>query len=136
MSEIITPDDVTTLVPSAAPEWHDLLIAAANSAAARKAPCLLDDTTPGITGLRAEAKLIILRAIERLTETKDWIRAETRGPFSLSYVTGGRGLLDTDDLSALAGLCSATSVGALPAGSFPRASDYDPLFARPRGWLR
>lgn len=120
-------------VPGLAEPWRSIFFDAANSAVQRLAPCLV--TGVGDEGRRAEAKLIVLRAIERVRQTPAFVKSQTAGPFSVTYVTGGRGLLDVDDRAALTALCERDGlVGA--RGAFPPAVSYDRLFVPPpsRGW--
>lgn len=132
MADLLTSED-HQMVPGLVGPWQELFFDAANSAVARLAPCLIDDAA---TGRRAEAKLIVLRAIERVRNTPEFARSQTAGPFSVTYITGGRGILDKDDRAALAALCDTTSTGGAQ-GSFPVPDDYSYLFARPgrRSWF-
>lgn len=135
MVDVLTPDDLAEIVPGISDRWAQTLLKAANAGARRLAPCLRADVVD--EGLLAEARVILLHSIERITSSRSWVRSETRGPFSISYVTGGRGLFDDDDRAALAALCSATpSSSGMPRGSFPEPDNYDNLFARPgrAGW--
>jgi len=129
---LLTEED-HKLLPGLTDPWLSIFIDAANSAAARLAPCVTE--TGADSGLRAEAKLIVLRAIERVRGTPEYARSQTAGPFSITYITGGRGILDKDDRAALQDLCERTGAGSA-RGSFPEPDNYDPLFARPgrRGW--
>lgn len=132
MADLLTEDDYG-LVPGLTEPWRSIFINAANSTVNRLAPCL---TTPDADpGRRAEAKLIVLRAIERVRQTPEFIRSQTAGPFSVTYVTSGRGVLDRADRAALAALCEASVAGGA-RGSFPPPDDYERLFARPspRRW--
>lgn len=128
MADLLTEED-HQLVPGLAEPWLSIFFDAANSAVGRLAPCL---TGAGAdSGRRAEAKLIVLRAIERVRQTPEFARSQTAGPFSVTYITSGRGVLDKEDRAALAALCeSAPSSGA--RGSFPDPDCYDRLFVRPR----
>ena len=128
MADLITAGDLEKVVPGLSDPWPAVLLAAANSKIAREVPCLVAPDVP--PGVQAEAKLIVFRAIERLTETRDWIRSETTGPFSVTYVTNGRGLLTATDLAELQALCGgpAPSRGGLPRGNFPLAPDLHGLF--------
>lgn len=130
--DLLTPED-RQLVPGLTEPWQSIFFDAANSVVNRLAPCLTSpDADPG---RRAEAKLIVLRAIERVRQTPEFIRSQTAGPFSVTYVTSGRGVLDRDDRAALAALCEAAIKGG-PRGAFPAPDEYGPLFARPsrRRW--
>lgn len=133
MADLLTEED-HALVPGLVEPWLSIFFDAANSAVARLAPCLTAEGAD--SGRRAEAKLIVLRAIERVRQTPEYIRSQTAGPFSVTYITGGRGVLDKADRAELAGLCDAPSTGGA-RGSFPVPDDYSALFARPgrRGWL-
>lgn len=131
MADLLTAED-HQLVPGLTDPWLSIFIDAANSAVSRLAPCLTADAAD--KGRRAEAKLIVLRAIERVRQTPEFVRSQTAGPFSVTYITGGRGVLDKDDRAALAALCDAPSSGGA-RGSFPEPERYDDLFAHPRrGW--
>lgn len=128
MADLLTDGD-HELVPGLTGPWQSIFFDAANSAVDRLAPCL---TTAGAdTGRRAEAKLIVLRAIERVRQTPEFARSQTAGPFSVTYITGGRGILDKEDRAALAALCDSPAPGGA-RGSFPPPDSYDYLFARPR----
>ena len=132
MPDLIIKSDLVTAVPGLTGPWADLFVAALNSQISRVVPCLVADAAdPGVV---AEAKLIVFQAVQHVTETPRWVKSETTGPFSVTYVTGGRGILDGADLAALVGLCGSTVAPAVgPLGSFPVPDDYSRLFARP-GW--
>lgn len=133
MADLLVSDTDGALVPGLADPWLSIFFDAANSAVSRLAPCLTVDGAD--SGRRAEAKLIVLRAIDRVRNTVDFARAQSAGPFSVTYVTGGRGVLDKEDRAALSALCDAPSAGGA-RGAFPVHDDYSYLFARPgrRGW--
>lgn len=128
MADLLGPADYE-LVPGLTEPWLSIFFDAANSAVDRLAPCLTE--LGADTGRRAEAKLIVLRAIERVRQTPEFVRSQTAGPFSVTYITSGRGVLDKEDRAALAALCDSTSTGGA-RGSFPAPDCYDHLFARPR----
>lgn len=129
MAELFTSNELAVAIPGLPATWTVLFHAAANSAVLRIAPCL---GMPGADeGARAEAKLIAFRAIDRLMGAPAYAQAETRGPFSITYITGGRGILDADDKAALKALCSTTAPSAGPLGDFPEPDYYDHLFMRP-----
>lgn len=128
MADLLGPADYA-LVPGLTEPWLSIFFDAANSAVDRLAPCLTE--VGADTGRRAEAKLIVLRAIERVRQTPEFVRSQTAGPFSVTYITSGRGVLDKDDRAALAALCDSTSTGGA-RGSFPDPDCYAHLFARPR----
>ena len=132
MADLIDKTELAEAVPGLTDPWADLFVAALNSQISRVAPCLVADAAdPGVV---AEAKLIVFQAVQHVTETPRWVKSETTGPFSVTYVTGGRGILDGADLAALVGLCGSTVAPAVgPLGSFPVPDDYSRLFARP-GW--
>lgn len=127
MVDLLTPEDYN-LVNVSEP-WKTIFIEAANSAVARLAPCLVGIDAD--EGRRAEARLIVLRAIERVRGTPAFAKSQTTGPFSITYLTDGRGILDKGDRSELAALCD-TVISSGPLGSFPVADCYDDLFVRPR----
>lgn len=127
MDDLLTTED-HQLVPGLEDPWRSIFFEAANSAVSRLAPCLTTDGAD--SGRRAEAKLIVLRAIERVRQTPEYVRSQTAGPFSVTYITGGRGILDKDDRGALAELCDAPQSGGA-RGSFPTPEAYGHLFARP-----
>ena len=129
MSDVITKSNVQAAIPGMPDAWADRFALAANSIVARHAPCLLAD--PADAGLVAEAQLILFAAIERVASTPSYIKAESRGPFSITYVTAGKGLLDGGDLAALASLCGAASEPVGPLGDFPTPDDYSALYGRP-----
>lgn len=128
MADLLTEED-HQLVPGLTGPWLSIFFDAANSAVDRLAPCLTE--LGADTGRRAEAKLIVLRAIERVRQTPEFARSQTAGPFSVTYITSGRGVLDKDDRAALAALCDSVPAGGA-RGSFPDPDCYDYLFARPR----
>lgn len=128
MADLLTSDD-HQLVPGLADPWLSIFFDAANSAVSRLAPCLTGPDAD--SGRRAEAKLVVLRAIERVRQTPEFVRSQTAGPFSVTYITSGRGVLDKEDRAVLAGLCDAVPAGGARA-SFPEPDCYDDLFARPR----
>ena len=134
MADLIIKTDLDGAVPELLPPWDDLFIEALNSQVARIAPCLTAaDADPGLV---AEARLIVFQSVRHVTEAPRWIKSQTTGPFSVSYVTGGRGVLDADDRAALAGLCGASvGVSVGPRWSFPDPGGYDRLFVRPGGGL-
>lgn len=127
MADLLTNED-HQLVPGLTDPWRSIFFDAANSAVTRLAPCLTDPDAD--SGRRAEAKLVVLRAIERVRQTPEFVRSQTAGPFSVTYITGGRGVLDKDDRAALAALCDAAPTGGARA-HFPDPDCYDHLFARP-----
>ena len=134
MPDLIDRTELTEAVPGLTGPWADLFVAALNSQISRVAPCLVADAVdPGVV---AEAKLIVFQAVQHVTETPRWVKSETTGPFSVTYVTGGRGILDSADVAALVELCGAPVAPAVgPLGSFPVPDDYSRLFARPgRSW--
>lgn len=134
MADLIYKTELAEAVPGLTAPWADLFVAALNSQISRVAPCLVADAVD--PGVMAEAKLIVFQAVQHVTETPRWVKSETTGPFSVTYVTGGRGVLDADDLAALAGLCGVSADAGGPRWSFPGPDDYDHLFARPGGGLR
>ena len=134
MPDLIDKTELAEAVPGLIDPWGDLFVAALNSQIARVAPCLVAEAVdPGVV---AEAKLIVFQAVQHVTETPRWVKSETTGPFSVTYVTGGRGILDSADVAALVELCGAPVAPAVgPLGSFPTPDDYSRLFARPgRSW--
>lgn len=89
MAEIITVDDLPNAARSA--ELVDLMVAAANAAAARVASCLVaTDPAPSADQL-AEAKLVLIGAVTRWTEAgAGAFTTQTAGPFSVSTDTRQR----------------------------------------------
>lgn len=133
MADLLTSED-HALVPGLTEPWLSIFFEAANSAVGRLAPCI---TTPDADpGRRAEAKLVVLRAIERVRQTPEFVRSQTAGPFSVTYITSGRGVLDGADRAALAALCDGAAARGGAQGSFPAPDDYDSLFVRPRARRR
>lgn len=132
MTELLDKEALGHLVPNLKDPWLSLFLNAANAGVARLAPHAVDGTGAG-----EEAKLIVVRAIQRVFNNKDWLRTESAGPFSVAYATGGKGLFDAGDRTELAALDPSLG-GALPSGNFPEPDDYSHLFARPgrRGWGR
>lgn len=130
MSDLLDKGELGELVPNLKDPWLSLFLNAANAGVARLAPHAVEGTGAG-----EEAKLIVVRAIQRVFNGKEWLRTESAGPFSVAYATGGKGLFDAGDRAELASLKGSSS-GALPSGSFPAPDDYSHLFARPgrRGW--
>ena len=125
MVALLTSDDVAAAIPNLPDPWAGIFLESANSAVARIAPCLVVDGAD--EGLRAEAQLVVLRAIKRVHGTPTFATSETRGPFSITYLTAGRGLLDGADVSVLAGLCGGAS--GLPRGAgFPPPLGYGRIF--------
>ena len=122
---ILKLEELVDLIPALREPWLSTFLDAANSGAERRLGDDLDD------GVKAEAKLIIVRAIRRAMNTKEWVKAESAGPFSVTYVTSGLGLFDSADKAELDSLATAT-IAALPRGSFPYPDHYGGLFARPR----
>lgn len=130
MTELLDKEELGRLVPELKDPWLSLFLDAANAGVARIAPHAAEDT-----GVAAEARLIVVRAIQRVFNTKAWVRSQSAGPFSISYVTNGYGLFDANDKAELAAL-GPVLPGALPSGNFPEPGDYDRLFARPgRRWF-
>ena len=115
--DLITTSELQELFPALTTPWDGLVARAVNSKVARVAPCVFSDE-----GLAAEAEVIVFRAVERFTDTREFVASETNGPFSVTYVTGGRGVLDADDEAALAALCARPSRNVGPVGSFPEQS--------------
>lgn len=131
MADLLTAND-HQLVPGLTEPWLSIFFEAANSAVDRLAPCLTADGAD--SGRRAEAKLIVLRAIDRVRQTPEFIRAQRAGTQSIEYATGGRGLLDRGDRAALSALCSSIPTGGA-VGAFPAPGNYGHLFASPRAWM-
>lgn len=125
MSDLLDKEELGQLVPNLKDPWLSLFLNAANAGVARLAPHAVEGTGAG-----EEAKLIVVRAIQRVSNTKTWVRSESAGPFSVSYVTGGEGLFNAVDRAELAAL-NSSSTSVLPHGSFPEPDDYSHLFARP-----
>ena len=122
---ILSKEELEGLIPNLRDPWLTAFLNAANSGAGRRLGDISDE------GVEAEAKLIIVRAIRRAMNTKEWVKAESAGPFSVTYVTGGLGLFDAADKAELDSL-TVSAVAALPRGRFPCPDDYSQLFARPR----
>ena len=117
--------DLKVFIPELEGPWAQLFVDAANAGVHRRLGETLDASR------EAEAKLIMVRAIRRAMNTKEWARAETAGPFSVSYAVSGLGLFDEAATAELDNLIPSVG-GALPRGSFPMADDYSRLFAHPR----
>lgn len=126
MAELITTGEISALVPGLRDPWLSLFTDAANSVIRRKVPTVMTDP-----GTAAEARLIVARAIRRVANSKEWLSSESAGPFSVSYVTAGRGLFDATDLSLLEALVASQRPSGGPSGHFPPARDYSRLFANP-----
>lgn len=126
MADLLSTNELSGLVPGLRDPWLTLFANAANSVIRRKVPDVVDDE-----GTAAEARLIVARAVRRVANSKEWLSSESAGPFSVSYVTGGRGLFEQDELNELLSLVPAGPRSALPSGHFPPGLNYDHLFARP-----
>lgn len=108
--DIITVDDLPAKVRD-----HELaatMVAGANARAFRVAPCLAE---PESAGARAEAKLILVGAVQRWSEAGSGAIAQTSaGPFSLSTDTRQRTGFNLwpSEIEVLQDLCSGDSSGA------------------------
>lgn len=110
--------------------WVDLFIGAAGAVLSREFPGVLADDS-----LADEAGLIVMQAFDRVANTSTFARSQTSGPFSITYATGGRGLFDAADRSALRALAPSAAAGAVPLGSFPEPGRYVHVFADPPAGL-
>lgn len=109
--------------------WIEVFITAAGSQLAREFPGALADDAAA-----SEVQLILLQAFERVANSSSFAKSQTNGPFSITYVTAGRGLFDSAERVALRGLTS-TPAGLIPLGSFPEPGRYRHVFADPPAGL-
>lgn len=105
---------------------------------AQFAPCLIDGNLPA--GKIAYAEAIIVGAIERRHDMRAAVVTQSAGRQNVTTRPAAAPKYDTarfadSEIAKLAALCTAapaTSAAPGPLGSFPPASDYSSLFARPR----
>lgn len=112
MAEIIGLDDLPRRVTDRVdPGELDLWLAGINAAAVRIAPCLAGDADPPPSpAMLAEAKLILLRAINRWADAGSGaFQQQTAGPFTVTTDTrGATGMkLSQQETISLRELCQA-----------------------------
>ena len=115
--DIITVDDLPQKVQSH--EMVDAMVAGANARAFRVAPCLAE---PDGESARAEAKLILIGAVQRWSEAGSGAIAQTSaGPFQLSTDTRQRTGFNLwpSEIEVLQDLCSKDAGGAFGVDTIP-----------------
>ena len=115
--DIITVDDLPEKVRS-----HELaatMVAGANARAFRVAPCLAE---PDGESARAEAKLILIGAVQRWSEAGSGAVAQaSAGPFQLATDTRQRTGFNLwpSEIEVLQDLCSGDTTGAFSVDTVP-----------------
>lgn len=115
--DIITVQDLPEKVRGH--ELAETMVAGANARAVRVAPCLLDE---GKESARAEAKLILIGAVQRWSEAGSGAVAQaSAGPFQLSTDTRQRTGFNLwpSEIEVLQGLCSGDTTGAFGVDTVP-----------------
>lgn len=115
--DIITVDDLPQKVQSH--EMVDAMVAGANARAFRVAPCLAE---PDGESARAEAKLILIGAVQRWSEAGSGAVAQaTAGPFQLATDTRQRTGFNLwpSEIEVLQELCSGDTTGAFSVDTVP-----------------
>lgn len=100
------PDSVTGSID---PALLQTLVDGANAKAGRVAPCLVDDDPPPSEAQLAEARLILIGAVTRWSQTGSGAyQQQTAGPFSVSIDTRQRGgyNLWPSEIEELQDICS------------------------------
>lgn len=118
---ILQVEDLPATVASH--ELVDTMVAGANARAARVAPCLTDD---GNDHAQAEAKLILIGAVQRWTEAGSGaMQAVTAGPFGQTLDTRQRTGFNLwpSEIEVLQQLCAGTDSGAFGVDTIP-TTDY------------
>lgn len=115
--DIITVDDLPQKVQSH--EMVDAMVAGANARAFRVAPCLAE---PDGESARAEAKLILIGAVQRWSEAGSGAIAQTSaGPFQLATDTRQRTGFNLwpSEIEVLQELCAKDLGGAFTVDTMP-----------------
>lgn len=124
MADIISESDIPTSVKSAMEASElALMIAGANARASRVAPCLAaSDPAPTVDQL-AEAKLILVGAVKRWSESGSGsLASQSAGPFAMSVDTRQRGgyNLWPSEITQLQDICKTSgSSGAFTIDTAP-----------------
>lgn len=108
MAEIIATDDLPAALRSA--ELVNVMVAGANARAARVAPCLASTDPAPTDDQLAEARLVLIGAVQRWAETGSGALAQqAAGPFSMSVDTRQRGGFNLwpSEISQLQDICSS-----------------------------
>lgn len=95
------------------------MVAGANARAERVAPCLLE---PGKDAERAEAKLILIGAVQRWTEAgAGAVQSTTAGPFGMTVDTRQRTGFNLwpSEIEVLQQLCAGETGGAFTVDTMP-----------------
>lgn len=109
-------------------EQAELLTRWANAKVRRVAPCFQGQPSDDVI---AEARAIVLGALERTAETEGWVQSWTEGPRSVTYRhLEASVLFSPAEEAELRSLCGASVVSGLPSGSFPRPAQIGHLFER------
>lgn len=115
MAEIIQVTDLPAAVQQA--ELVDAMVAGANARASRVAPCLAATDPAPTADQLAEAKLILLGAVQRWTEAgAGAFQQQTAGPYSVTTDTRQRSGFNLwpSEIEALQALCRTSG----PAAAF------------------
>ena len=121
---IIDVTDLPTALQSA--ELVELMVAGANARAARVAPCLVSTDPAPSDDQIAEARLVLVGAVQRWTESgAGALQAQAAGPFSMAVDTRQRTgftlwpseINHLQDICATGGTASATAFSITPGGS-------------------
>lgn len=118
MIEIVSVDDLPVSVQSH--ELIDAMLAGANAKAARVAPCLSSTTTPATADQLAEARLVLIGAIQRWTQAgAGAFQSQTAGPFGYTVDTRQRTGFNLwpSEIEALQGICAAGTASSTAAFS-------------------
>lgn len=114
---ILTVEDLPATVRSH--ELAETMVAGANARAARVAPCL---TETGNDSARAEARLILIGAVQRWTEAgAGAIQQVTAGPFGQTLDTRQRTGFNLwpSEIEVLQSLCAGDKGGAFTVDTMP-----------------
>lgn len=125
MATIVDVDDLPAAIQSN--ELVDAMVAAANAKAARIAPCLVSTDPAPSAELLAEAKLVLIGAVQRWTDAGSGAlsqRTQTAGPYSNTETIDTRQrtgynlwpseITQLQDLCKSGGTASAFSVDTAP----------------------
>lgn len=111
-------------------ELIDVMVAGANARALRVAPCL-DSDTPATLRQAAEAKLVLIGAIQRwVDQGSGAFQQQTAGPFSVTTDTRQRGGFNLwpSEISQLQGICKTGDASAFAIDTAPAScGNHSPI---------
>lgn len=138
MAEIITSGDLPTALQTA--ELVELMVAGANAAASRVAPCLAGTGEDAPTADQlAEASLVLVGAVRRWAEAGSGaLQSQTAGPFGVTTDTRQRTgyNLWPSEIERLQDICMGTSVtaGAFEIDTLPAAGGVSGVYGEDYWW--